>query len=184
MANQTTPAASPTLGNAMVGITGIGTRAVVAGTVGAVAVTRVALRPAAVATRAVLRSPPGAAVRNDLRTLIEALDAAGRRDLERARARLGRTLDDSIDRAIDELLDSPRSKRAVEQILESDQLWVLVDRIANSAEVLDAITSTSVGPRRRGRRPGAPADGGRRRRRRANRQAAAPPGAPGAGSAR
>ncbi len=63
----------------------------------------------------------------------------------RARASFGSTLDDSIDRAIDELLGSPRSERVIERILESEQLWTLVDRIANSAEVLDAIASTSAG---------------------------------------
>ena len=145
MADQTKPAASPNLGNALVGIAGVGARVAVAGAVGAAAATRAALRPASAATRTVLRSPPGTAVRNDLTALLDELDAAGRRDLERARVRVGRLVDNSVDGSIDRLLNSPRSRRAVERLLESEELWLLVDRIANSAEVLDAITSTSVG---------------------------------------
>ena len=145
MADETQPNASPSLGNAVLGVAGIGARALAVGTLGAVAVCRTALRPVDAAGRAVLRSPPGDAVRREATALFEVLDEAGRRDLSRARASFSSTLDDSIDRAIDELLDSPRSERAIERILDSEQLWTLVDRIANSAEVLDAITSTSAG---------------------------------------
>ena len=145
MVDRTEPEASPNLGNAFFGVAGIGARAVAGGTVGAVAAGRTALRPVDAAGRAVLRSPPGDAVRREATALFEALDDAGRRDLARARASFGRTLDDSIDRAIDGLLGSPRSERVIERILESEVLWTLVDRIANSAEVLDAITSTSAG---------------------------------------
>jgi hypothetical protein len=77
--------------------------------------------------------------------VLEALDASGARDIERARARLGRALDSTIDGVIENALASERSKRAVERVLESEQLWLLVDRIANSPEVLNAIASTSVG---------------------------------------
>lgn len=77
--------------------------------------------------------------------MIESLDAAGRRDVARAKAELEAALDRATDRFITDLLASQRAKTAIERVLESDELWRLVDRIANSPEVLNAVANASVG---------------------------------------
>ena len=77
--------------------------------------------------------------------LLESLDAAGRRDIARARAELNLAIDRAADRLVTDTLASPRAKRAIDRLLESPELWTLVDRIANSPEVLNAVASASVG---------------------------------------
>jgi hypothetical protein len=129
----------------VIGVAGIGVRALATAATTARAVTSSAFRPATSATRAGLRTAPGSAVRSEARELFETLDAAGARDIERVKARLGTALDSTIDGLLEDVLASDRSKRVVERVLESEQLWLLVERIANSPEVLNAIASTSVG---------------------------------------
>ena len=113
--------------------------------IGATAAVRAATRPAAAAVRGGLSTPPGQAARGEAQALLESLDAAGRRDIARAEAELNAALDRAADRLITDTLASQRLKRALERLLESDELWRLVDRIANSPEVLNAVANASVG---------------------------------------
>ena len=92
-----------------------------------------------------LSTPPGQAARAEAQALLESLDAAGRRDIARAEAELNAALDRAADRLITDTLASQRLKRALERLLESDEVWNLVDRIANSPEVLNAVANASVG---------------------------------------
>ncbi len=78
-------------------------------------------------------------------SLLASLDAAGRRDIARARAELNLAIDRAADRFVTDSLASPRATRAIDRLLESPELWTLVDRIANSPEVLNAVASASVG---------------------------------------
>ena len=114
-------------------------------TLGAAAAVRAAGRPAAAAARGGFATAPGRAVRSEALSVLESLDAAGRRDVARARAELDAALDRAADRFITDTLASQRAKRAIERLLESEELWRLVDRIANSPEVLNAIANASVG---------------------------------------
>ena len=47
--------------------------------------------------------------------------------------------------AVDRALDSPRTAELVSRLLDADQLWVVVDEIARSPAVTDAISHQSVG---------------------------------------
>jgi hypothetical protein len=56
----------------------------------------------------------------------------------------------AVERVADEMgegpaLDSPAMDRLVERLLESDELWLIVDEIAQSPAVTEAITRQSVG---------------------------------------
>ena len=114
-------------------------------TLGAAAAARTAARPAAAAARGSLATAPGRALRTEAHSVIDSLDAAGRRDVARARTELDAALDRAADQLVTDSLASKRLKRALERLLESDELWRLVDRIANSPEVLDAVANASVG---------------------------------------
>jgi hypothetical protein len=58
-------------------------------------------------------------------------------------------MDLALDRAVDRLsadaVSSQRTSRAIERLLESEELWLIVDRIAKSPEVLNAIAGASAG---------------------------------------
>jgi len=112
---------------------------------GATAAVRTATQPAAAVVRSGMSTAPGQAARAEASALIEGLDAAGRKDLARVQADLNAALDRATDRFITDLLASQRAKQAIERVLESDELWNLVDRIANSPEVLNAVANASVG---------------------------------------
>jgi len=131
--------------NVIVGAAAIGARVMASAALGASAAARAVAQPASGVVRGGLASPPGQAVQAEAQALLEDLDAAGRRDLARARAEVNAALDEALDRLITDTLSSQRAKSAVERVLESDELWRLVDRIANSPEVLDAIASATVG---------------------------------------
>ncbi len=64
----------------------------------------------------------------------------------------------SIDRAVERVLDSPQAERlvarvidgplleeAIERLLASDELWLLVDEVARSPSVTEAISHQGVG---------------------------------------
>jgi hypothetical protein len=140
-----TPHQPPTAGNALIGAAGLGARVMASAMVGATAAVRVATRPAAAVVEGGLATPPGHVVRAEAQALLENLDAAGRRDIARAEAELNAALDRAADRLITDTLASQRLKRALERLLESDEVWNLVDRIANSPEVLNAVANASVG---------------------------------------
>ena len=113
--------------NLVVGAGGLGARAAA----GAFTQSRRVLSLGADILVATLEDAPGVA----------ALDEAGRRDRERARA----ALDRAIDRATVAFLDSAEWERFVGRLLESEQLWRIVSVIAKSDEVIDAVSSASVG---------------------------------------
>jgi len=131
--------------NVIIGAAGIGARVMASAAIGATAAARAVAQPASAVVRGGLSTPPGQAVRAEAHALLDGLDAAGRRDVARARAEVDAALDEALDRLITDTLSSQRAKRAIERVLESDELWRLVDRIANSPEVLDAIASATVG---------------------------------------
>jgi hypothetical protein len=139
------PRQQPTVANALIGAAGLSARVMASAALGATAAARAVTRPAATVVRGGLATPPGQAARAEASGLIESLDAAGRRDLVRAQAELNAALDRATDRFITDLLASQRAKQAIERVLESDELWKLVDRIANSPEVLNAVANASVG---------------------------------------
>ena len=140
-----TPPPHYSAANVLVGAAGIGARAMASAAVGATAAARAVVLPASAVVRGGLASPPGQAVQAEAQALLEGLDAAGRRDVARARAEIDAALDEALDRLVTDTLSSQRAKRAIERVLESDELWRLVDRIANSPEVLDAVASATVG---------------------------------------
>jgi hypothetical protein len=135
----------PSAGNALIGAAGLGARVMASAAIGATAVARAAARPAAAAIRGGLGTPPGRAVRGETYALLESLDAAGRRDIARARAEIDRALDRAVDRISTDVISSQRTTVALERMLESEDLWRIVDRIASSPEVLNAIASASAG---------------------------------------
>ena len=139
------PSPPPRAGTALIGAVGIGARVMASATIGATAVARAAVRPASTAMRGGMRTPPGQAVRAEVNALIESLDARGRKDLARARSELDQALDRAVERISTDVISSKRTTAALERALESEDLWRLVDRIANSPEVLNAIASASVG---------------------------------------
>ena len=143
--SEPTPRQPPTAGNALIGAAGIGARVMASATLGAAAAARAATRPAARAVRGGLATPPGQAARAEANALLESLDAAGRRDVARVRADLNAALDRAADQLVTDTLASQRMKDAIERLLESDELWRLVDRIANSPEVLNAVADATVG---------------------------------------
>jgi len=124
---------------------GIGARAMASATLGATAVARATARPAAAAVRTGLHTPPGQAARAEALSLLNALDAAGRRDIARAKAEMDLALDRAVDRVTTDAISSERTSRAIERLLDSEDLWRLVDRIAKSPEVVNAIASASAG---------------------------------------
>jgi len=136
---------SPNLGNALIGAAGIGIRVAASALAAAESVARAAAVPGALVVRAGLRTPPGEIARAEVRSLMTSLDAAGRRDIARARTELDLAVDRAIDRLATDSITSPRTSRTIERALDSPELWKLVDRIANSPEVLNAIASASVG---------------------------------------
>jgi hypothetical protein len=113
--------------------------------IAATAAARAVAQPAVAVVRGGLATPPGQAVQDEAQALLESLDAAGRRDIARARAEIDRAIDSAIDRLTTDALSSERTSRVLERALESDDLWRIVDRIANSPEVLGAIASATVG---------------------------------------
>jgi hypothetical protein len=113
--------------------------------IGATAAARAVARPGVGAVRSGLATPPGQAARAEAHALLESLDAAGRRDLARARAEIDLAIDRAIDRVTADAVSSQRTSRAIERLLESEDLWRIVDRIASSPEVLNAIASASAG---------------------------------------
>lgn len=139
------PPAQPSAGNALIGAAGIGARVMATAAIGATAVARAAMRPAATAVRGGMATPPGQAIRAEANALMANLDARGRADLARARAEIDRVLDGAVDRFSTDVIASRRTNAAIERALDSQELWRLVDRIANSPEVLNAIASASVG---------------------------------------
>ncbi len=141
----TSPRRQPTVGNALIGAAGLSARVMASAALGATAAVRAATQPVAAAVRGGMSTAPGQAARAEASALIESLDAAGREDLARAQAELNAALDRATDRFITDLLASQRAKLAIERLLESDELWNLVDRIANSPEVLNAVANASVG---------------------------------------
>ena len=140
-----TPSPPPTPGNALVGALGIGARVMASATLGAAAAARAATRPAAAIVHTGMSTPPGQAARAEARSLLESLDAAGRRDIERAKAEVNLALDRAVDRVTTDTISSERTSRAIERLLDSEDLWRLVDRIAKSPEVVNAIASASAG---------------------------------------
>ncbi len=136
---------SPSAGATLVGLAGIGARAGASVAIGMTALGRAATRPTAAAIRAGLRTPPGIAVRAEAEAFVHALDAAGRKDIARARAEVDRALDAAVDRLTTDAISSQRTSLAIERLLESEDLWRIVDRIAKSPEVLNAIASASAG---------------------------------------
>lgn len=139
------PRRQPTVGNALIGAAGLSARVMASAALGATAAVRAATQPAAAVVRGGMSTAPGQAARAEASGLIESLDAAGRRDLARAQGELNAALDRATDRFITDLLASQRAKQAIERVLESDELWNLVDRIANSPEVVNAVANASVG---------------------------------------
>jgi hypothetical protein len=135
----------PSAGNALIGAAGLSARVMASAAIGATAVARAAARPAGAALREGMRTPPGQAVRAEAHALLVNLDAAGRKDIARARAEIDRALDRAIDSVTADAVSSQRTSRAIERLLESDDLWRIVDRIASSPEVLNAIASASAG---------------------------------------
>jgi len=131
--------------NVLIGAAGIGARVMASATLGATAAARAVVQPASAVVRGGLASPPGQAVQAEAHALLDGLDEAGRRDVARARAEINAALDEALDRLVTDILSSGRAKRSIERVLESDELWRLVDRIANSPEVLDAVASATVG---------------------------------------
>jgi len=140
-----TPASRPSTANVIVGAAGIGARVTASAALVAVEAARAAARPVSAMVQAGLATPPGQSVRSEAEALLESLDAAGRRDIARARVEIDRAVDSAIDRFTTDALSSQRTSRVLERALESDDLWRIVDRIANSPEVLDAIASATVG---------------------------------------
>ena len=138
-------APTPQTGNALIGLAGICARAAGSVALGAAAAARAASRPAAAAVRGGLRTPPGQLAGAEARSVLERLDAGGRQDMARIRAELDRALDSAVERFTTDAVSSQRTSRAIERLLDSEELWRLVDRIANSPEVLNAIASASVG---------------------------------------
>ena len=114
-------------------------------TLGAAAAARAAARPAAAIVQTGLSTPPGQAARAEALSLLESLDAAGRRDIARATAEVNLALDRAVDRVTTDTISSERTSRAIERLLDSEDLWRLVDRIAKSPEVVNAIASASAG---------------------------------------
>ena len=143
--DSTSPPPAPTAGNALIGAAGLSARVMASAAIAATAAARAVAQPATAMVRGGLATSPGQAVQAEAQALLEGLDAAGRRDLARARAEVDAALDEALDRLITDTLSSQRAKSAIERVLESDELWRLVDRIANSPEVLDAVASATVG---------------------------------------
>ena len=131
--------------NVIVGAAGIGARVMASAALGATAAVRAVAQPAAAMVRGGLATPSDQAVQAETQALLESLDAAGRRDIARARAEIDRAIDSAIDRFTTDAISSQRTSRVLDRALESDDLWRIVDRIANSPEVLDAIASATVG---------------------------------------
>ena len=140
-----TPPSRYTATNVIVGAVGLGARVMASAALGATAAARAVAQPAGAVIRGGLATPPGQAVQAETQALLETLDAAGRRDITRARAEIDRAVDSAIDRFTTDAISSERTSRVLERTLESDDLWRIVDRIANSPEVLDAIASATVG---------------------------------------
>ena len=111
-------AGSPSAANVIVGLGGIGVRAVASiGVAG-----RAALRPGAELARAAWRAPAAAPARNRTDRALEALDASGRVDADRARARLVSTMAVAIEWVLDGVRASPQADRLRERVMRSDQL--------------------------------------------------------------
>ncbi|HYH62078.1 MAG TPA: hypothetical protein VD766_09450, partial [Solirubrobacterales bacterium] len=75
----------PSIGNTLVGAAGFGLRATAAAFQITGGAARAAARPGTAVIRAGLQTPPGERARAEARSLMANLDAAGRRDIERAR---------------------------------------------------------------------------------------------------
>lgn len=141
MASTDPASAPPRAFNALAGAVGIGVRLAAATVIAADAAVRTVTAPGRAAVRAGLSTPPGKLAHSEMAALYENLDAVGRRDIARVRAEL----DHAIDRLVTDSVTSERASIAIDRVLESPELWELVDRVANSPEVLDAIASASVG---------------------------------------
>ena len=111
----TSPRQPPTAGNALIGAAGLGARVMASACIGATAAVRAATQPAAAVVRGGLSTPPGQAARAEAQALIESLDAAGRKDIARARAELNAALDRAADRFVTDSLASQRAKQAIER---------------------------------------------------------------------